>query len=181
MGRDRDKREEDDDKDNYYDKEGLDEKEKASLPWRQKPQDRRYERRDSYHKGDDDRGKGKGKDKDKGKGKGKKGKKGKKGDDGFRGIQYEPPVDRAGENGEWEDHRQKVNLPLLGELAPKNVRWTYVCRDEARRSFAGYLPRAFDEEQCRKFFEEARDGTDWVSPVGTRGTAVPRRTAWMVK
>merc|ERR1719382_1696109 len=34
---------------------------------------------------------------------------------------------------------------------------------------------------CTKFFEEVRDGTDWQSPIGSRGKEVPRKTAWMVK
>jgi len=80
----------------------------------------------------------------------------------------------------WEMPRQQLNLRLVGELAPANADWQYVLKDESRRSFAGYHPSPFSSEQCKSFFENARDGTDWKQPQGRAGP-IPRKTAWMVR
>jgi len=123
------------------------------------------------------------------KGKGKKGKKDKDGKDakgkgkGKKGKKEDPrdiPPEKVGEGETWEVSRHKTGLCLLGELAPANVHWKYVLKDESRRSFAGFLPKAFSEAQCATFFEKVRDGTDWKQPQGTHGL-MPRKTAWMTK
>lgn len=157
--------------DNDNDVDDKDEKETSevlkAVPWRKLDSKTVEENRRNKEERKGKKGKGKGKGKD-------KGKKGK-----FKSIQDDIPPDKFGDT--WEEHRTKTGLKLLGELAPKDVVWRYPMRDEGRRSFAAFLPQALNEEQCAKFFEEAREGTNWSSPVGTAGRAVPRKTAWLVR
>jgi len=129
------------------------------------------------------KGKGKGKDKGKGKGKGKgnndsnaKSKRNKRAKDGFY-VKDDAP-DKVGET--WEESRLTTGLELLGDLAPKSVRWDYVMKDEERRSFAGFLSCPFTKNQCNIFYSKVKEGTDWKQPMGPHGP-VPRKTAWMTR
>eukprot|EP00435_Cladocopium_sp_Y103_P060346 s518_g22.t1 len=54
-----------------------------------------------------------------------------------------------------------------------------VLKDEARRSFVGFLPRTLGEDVCRSFFLKALEGAEWIQPTGPNGP-IPRKTAWMV-
>lgn len=88
------------------------------------------------------------------------------------------PVKLCGEL--WEEPREKTGLQLVGDLAAKVASWTYIVKDEPRRSFAAHLPKALSEEDSKAFFETIRDETPWGQPMGRRGP-IPRKTAWMVK
>jgi len=83
------------------------------------------------------------------------------------------------EPAEKEEPRSKTGLQLFGELAPQGLAWTYVLQDEARRSFAGFLPNALPADMCSAYFEKVEHGVDWQQPKGPYGP-VPRKTAWMV-
>jgi alkylated DNA repair dioxygenase AlkB len=123
------------------------------------------------------KGKGKGKKgKDKGKGKGKKGRRNKK----QWWNSWEDPPDKF-DDEHWEEPREETGLALIGEMAPKQYKWKYELYDESRRSYAGFLSCPFRKDQCETFFNNIKNGTDWLQPSGAGGTKVPRKTAWMVK
>lgn len=65
-------------------------------------------------------------------------------------------------------------------MSPAHIRWTYLLKDESRRSFAGYLKSPLTEDQCIDFFTQIRDGTDWKQPKNPKGGLMPRLTSWMV-
>jgi len=118
-------------------------------------------------------GKGKGKGNGKGKGKGK----GKRARDEWEDENEDAP-EKYGDT--WEQPREDMDLPLLGEMAPAHVKWQYVLQDESRRSYAGFLPAPLTENQCRVFFNKVAENTSWKQPQGPNGP-VPRKTAWMTK
>eukprot|EP00928_Gymnodinium_smaydae_P008635 TRINITY_DN13139_c0_g2_i1.p1 TRINITY_DN13139_c0_g2~~TRINITY_DN13139_c0_g2_i1.p1 ORF type:complete len:610 (+),score=86.05 TRINITY_DN13139_c0_g2_i1:102-1832(+) len=91
--------------------------------------------------------------------------------------QKEAPPKLAGDC--WEESKEKVGLALFGERPSSSSSWTYVLKDEARRSYVGYLPGGLELDACAAFFERARDGTNWSQPQGALGP-IPRKTAWMV-
>merc|ERR1712039_334157 len=68
---------------------------------------------------------------------------------------------------------------LLSECQESGKKFEYVLSDDSRRSYAGYLPCQLSVDQCKKYFEQARDGTAWKQPAGGLGP-IPRKTAWMV-
>mmetsp|Transcript_19790 Transcript_19790/g.54422 ORF Transcript_19790/g.54422 Transcript_19790/m.54422 type:complete len:317 (-) Transcript_19790:127-1077(-) len=114
-------------------------------------------------------------------GKGRKGKgKGKKRwrDRDWEDDMEEEQPEKWGDT--WEQPREETGLQLIGEVAPTNVKWNYLLKDESRRSFAGFLPSPFSEAKCSSFFCKVRDGTTWKQPQGAYGL-VPRKTAWMTK
>jgi len=51
--------------------------------------------------------------------------------------------------------------------------------DDARRSYASFLPSPLDEAEKTHFFNTIRDDTEWQQPEGRLGP-IPRKTAWMV-
>jgi len=89
-----------------------------------------------------------------------------------------PPPQKLGD-GVWEQPRLQTGLQLLGELCPPGVNWTYVFRDELRRSFAGYLPCPFHDDFCEAAFATVKACANWSQPSGPNGP-LPRKTAWMV-
>jgi len=89
-----------------------------------------------------------------------------------------PPPQKLGD-GTWEQPRSQTGLQLLGELCPPGVNWTYVFKDESRRSFAGYLPCPFDSDFCEAAFATIKACAKWSQPSGPNGP-MPRKTAWMV-
>lgn len=70
--------------------------------------------------------------------------------------------------------RSESGLRLLGDLCHPDA-WSYVLKDEVRRSFAGYRQNPFTQGQLTDFFRMVRTGTDWKRPRD-----MPRGTAWMV-
>ncbi|CAJ1433475.1 unnamed protein product, partial [Effrenium voratum] len=72
-----------------------------------------------------------------------------------------------------EQPRSETGLRLLGEIC--HSEWNYVLKDEARRCFAGHLPRPFSSEQAAGLFRDIHAGTAWQRPRD-----MPRGTAWMV-
>lgn len=78
-----------------------------------------------------------------------------------------------------EEPRSETGLKLIGEEAPSTLPWKYVLKDEATRSFVGFLPRTLGEDVCRSFFLKALEGAEWIQPTGPNGP-IPRKTAWMV-
>merc|ERR1719258_124800 len=130
-----------------------------------------------WDENDEKKGKGKGKKgKDKGKGKGKKGRRNKR----QWWNSYEDPPDKF-DDEHWEEPREETGLALIGEMAPKQYKWKYELYDESRRSYAGFLSCPFRKDQCETFFNNIKNGTDWLQPSGAGGIKVPRKTAWMVK
>lgn len=120
----------------------------------------------------------KSKGKDKGKGKGKKKSKGK-GKLGTTDWTEDDVPEMFGET--WEQPRKETGLKLIGEMAPKGVKWEYVMKDENRRAFAAFLSCPFSKNQCNNWFEAVKDGTDWKQPTNASGGLVPRKTAWMTR
>lgn len=85
-----------------------------------------------------------------------------------------------------ERNRTDVGLKLIREEAsahrdPHAARWEYPLMDEEYRCFAGYMRCPFPDDVLERFFDQARSGTKWDSPVDPRsGEPLPRKTAWMV-
>jgi len=104
---------------------------------------------------------------------------GSKGDGKGKGDGIGPAPDRYSETL-WEQPREEIQLPLIGELAQQGgTAWTYVVNDPSRRSFAAYLSNPFEEGKTRSFYEHVELGTTWSQPEGPLGP-IPRKTAWMV-
>eukprot|EP00930_Biecheleria_cincta_P054347 TRINITY_DN4038_c0_g1_i1.p1 TRINITY_DN4038_c0_g1~~TRINITY_DN4038_c0_g1_i1.p1 ORF type:complete len:1041 (-),score=191.24 TRINITY_DN4038_c0_g1_i1:453-3575(-) len=81
-------------------------------------------------------------------------------------------------DGRWEERRADVGLSLVKDLASMYC-WTYPFYDDSRRSFAGYLRNPWTPQQCDKYFEIIRSGTEWLQPSNDKGV-MPRKTAWLV-
>jgi len=79
-----------------------------------------------------------------------------------------------------EQSRRVTGLRLCGEDALPGLNWKYSVNDDARRSYAAYLQCPFSQEQLSSWFAAAKEGTNWVQPVGPTGNPIPRKTAWMV-
>ena len=86
------------------------------------------------------------------------------------------PAKLAGED--WEEHRSKVGLKLIGDMSDESP-WTYFLKDESRRSFAAHLANPFGQQICASWFAKVRVGTKWLQPNSWWGP-MPRKTAWMV-
>mmetsp|Transcript_56841 Transcript_56841/g.133520 ORF Transcript_56841/g.133520 Transcript_56841/m.133520 type:complete len:676 (+) Transcript_56841:106-2133(+) len=82
----------------------------------------------------------------------------------------------------WEEPRVQRCLQLIGEtcIPDGSVPWEYILQDESRRSYAGFRSNCFTKEETRGFFDNARRGTKWLQPTGPSGSAIPRKTAWLV-
>ncbi|CAE7215179.1 ALKBH3, partial [Symbiodinium microadriaticum] len=87
------------------------------------------------------------------------------------------PAKLAGED--WEEHRSKVGLQLMGEMPSANASLNYFLKDESRRSFAAHLANPFGQQFCASWFAKVRVGTKWLQPNSWWGP-MPRKTAWMV-
>lgn len=99
-----------------------------------------------------------------------------KGDKGMgKGKDEVRPPPKTGET--WEQSRFETGLQLLGDLSPESAKWQYVLHDESRRSFAGYFPQPFSDDQCQDFFQQVKSGIDWMQPECPAGL-VPRKVAW---
>eukprot|EP00928_Gymnodinium_smaydae_P089001 TRINITY_DN73016_c0_g1_i1.p1 TRINITY_DN73016_c0_g1~~TRINITY_DN73016_c0_g1_i1.p1 ORF type:complete len:720 (-),score=82.63 TRINITY_DN73016_c0_g1_i1:54-2213(-) len=96
-------------------------------------------------------------------------------------VQPLPPVPKGTER-----HRDITGLKLLGEKYKQlsgevDIQWDYKLKDEMRRSFAGILKPGFPKDKLDRFWEAVRNGTGWDQPISAKfGTAIPRKTAWMV-
>jgi len=80
----------------------------------------------------------------------------------------------------WEEPREKDGLQLVTEMGKGLADWKLVLKDDSRRSYAAYLPKALSVEQCSHYFETIRDNTNWMQPEGRLGP-IPRKTAWMTR
>ena len=102
-------------------------------------------------------------------------------DPSTRTWQHDEPAPAKLAGDDWEEHRSKVGLKLIGEMQKDAdpSPWTYFLKDESRRSFAAHLSNPFGQQVCASWFAKVRVGTKWLQPSSWWGP-LPRKTAWMV-
>lgn len=75
----------------------------------------------------------------------------------------------------FETLRYESPLTLIRDASPVAYEWDYILDDDRRRSWAGVLPKAVDENKCNEWFKVASERAAWHDLPD-----VPRKVAWFV-